>query len=288
MTTSAGNEVEGGLYYPSAYVPLIIQTHGFVPGQFSMDGKSEWSSGFAARPLASKGFFVLQVGHYKNVATEEQVQNTPQEAAMELAKYESAIDYLDKKSIIDRERVGIIGFSRTFYYVSSALIHSVYHFAAATLVDGIDASYLQFLVFGAEDSVWLNGGSPFGKGLKVWMERSPGFNADKITTPIRLVSTGNNASWLSQWEWFALLQEMRKPVDFICFPDAEHLMVKPWERRVAMQGLVDWFCFWLKDEEDPDPGKRGQYARWRQLRDLQEENDAKDKAAKEKAAATVN
>jgi hypothetical protein len=52
--------------------------------------------------------------------------------------------------------------------------------------------------------------------------------------------------------------------------------VKPRERLVAQQGLVDWFLFWLKDEEDPDPAKAEQYARWRELRKMQAENDAKD------------
>jgi hypothetical protein len=38
---------------------------------------------------------------------------------------------------------------------------------------------------------------------------------------------------------------------------------------------VDWFCFWLKGEEDADPSKAEQYGRWRELRKLQEEKDKK-------------
>jgi hypothetical protein len=33
--------------------------------------------------------------------------------------------------------------------------------------------------------------------------------------------------------------------------------------------------FWLKDEEDSDPAKAGQYARWREMRKLQEQNQSK-------------
>jgi len=33
---------------------------------------------------------------------------------------------------------------------------------------------------------------------------------------------------------------------------------------------VDWFCFWLKGEEDTDPAKVEQYVRWRELRKLQQ------------------
>jgi hypothetical protein len=36
---------------------------------------------------------------------------------------------------------------------------------------------------------------------------------------------------------------------------------------------VDWFDFWLQDYEDPYPTKAAQYARWRELRMLQQEND---------------
>ena len=38
---------------------------------------------------------------------------------------------------------------------------------------------------------------------------------------------------------------------------------------------LDWFRFWLKSEEDPDPTKATQYIRWQELRKLQQENDRK-------------
>jgi hypothetical protein len=43
----------------------------------------------------------------------------------------------------------------------------------------------------------------------------------------------------------------------------------------SQQGDVDWFCFWLKGEEDPDPAKAELYARWRDLRRVQQENERK-------------
>lgn len=38
---------------------------------------------------------------------------------------------------------------------------------------------------------------------------------------------------------------------------------------------MDWFDFWLKGEEDPDPAKAEQYTRWRELRRLQQANEKK-------------
>ena len=55
-------------------------------------------------------------------------------------------------------------------------------------------------------------------------------------------------------------------------PAAAHILVKPWDRIASQGGTLDWFCFWLKGEEDPDPAKAEQYIRWRELRKLQEQN----------------
>jgi hypothetical protein len=55
----------------------------------------------------------------------------------------------------------------------------------------------------------------------------------------------------------------------IYIPEGTHILEKPWERTTSQQGNVDWFCFWIKGEEDPDPAKAEQYKRWRELRSLQ-------------------
>jgi len=47
----------------------------------------------------------------------------------------------------------------------------------------------------------------------------------------------------------------------------------------SQQNTVDWLVFWLKGEEDPDPAKAEQYKRWRELKQIQKENDDKAKAA---------
>ena len=63
---------------------------------------------------------------------------------------------------------------------------------------------------------------------------------------------------------------MGKPVEWIYIPDGLHPLQKPLERIASQEGNVDWFRFWLKGEEDSDPGKADQYRYWRELRDLQE------------------
>lgn len=267
-----GDEEKGGLYWPVDYVagrryPLVIQTHAWSPDRFWMDGP--WATAFAAQPLAGKGFFVLQLGE----ESAENLSDTPKEAPTAVAAYESAIDYLDGRRLIDRNLVGIIGFSRTCYYVTHMLAFSKYRIAAAVIADGVDANYFQYFAFSnaapsmAAEIEALNGGAPFGEALSSWAKRVAAFHMDQVRPPLRIQALGP-ASLLEEWNWFSGLSGLGKPVDMVYLPEGTHILEKPWERVVSQQGDVDWFCFWLKGEEDPDPAKGGQYKRWRELRGL--------------------
>lgn len=271
-TAGHGKELQGGLYLPPDYVageryPLVIQTHGFDPRQFWIDGP--FSTANAAQPLAVKGIVVLQVpdSHDLNVS------GTPDEAPGMMEAYERAIDYLDSRGIIDPSRVGLIGFSHTCWFVKYTLTHSKYHFAAAVVADGIDGGYFQYLAFANQaqltESFMENviGARPFGEGLSLWVQRSPGFLLDKVQAPILIQAIGG-ASLLGEWEWFAGLSRLKKPVDLVYIPTGSHVLQKPWDRIASQQGDVDWFCFWLKGEEDSSPAKAGEYIRWNRLRTL--------------------
>lgn len=265
-----GRSEQGGLYLPPDYeegqrYPLVIQTHGFDPTRFWIDGP--WSSAFAAQPLAAKDIVVLQIGY------DEFGRSTPEEGPRQMAAFEGAIRYLSNAGIVDADRVGIIGFSRTVYHVAYSLTHSKIRFAAATLADGFDGGYFQAIASpsAAADADAVNGGAPYGSGLQLWMARSPDFNVAHLSSPVRLEAYGM-ASTIGEWEWYSLLSQMKRPIDYILLPDATHLLVRPWDRMTSLQGNVDWFCFWLRGEADPAPGKSAQYDRWRQLRVMQESN----------------
>jgi dipeptidyl aminopeptidase/acylaminoacyl peptidase len=266
----AGDLVSGGLYLPFNYIPgrrypLVIQTHGFDPHGFWMDGP--WSTAFAAQPLASRGIVVLQIND-----SFKAILDTPSEANHVMSAYEGAIDFLDNEGVIDRAKVGIIGFSRTCLYVKYALTHSRQHFAAAIASDGFDGGYFEYLaVFPLAKSEMesVAGAAPFGPGLEVWLRNAPGFLLDKVSTPIQLQANAP-ASLFEQWEWFSGLQRLHKPVDLFYIPAGTHILIRPRERMLSEEQSVDWFCFWLKGEEDRNPTKAEQYARWRALRDSTE------------------
>ena len=264
-----GYEWTGALVMPPDYVsgkryPLVIQAYGFEAGEFLSDG--EFTTAFAARPLAAAGMIVLAVTERAGD------QGTEQEADEQILGFRSAIEKLSGEGLIDRTRVGIIGFSRTSYYAESALIKYPDEFAAATVADGVDESYLQYLLFSrmepgsATEAERIYGSPPYGKGLQVWVDRAPGFHIDQIRTPLRIEAIGP-ASVLSEWELYSCLRRQNKPVDLVYFPNGQHILQKPLDRMASQQGNVDWFRFWLKGEEDADPSKVLQYRGWRYMRE---------------------
>ncbi len=264
---ATGHEWTGGLVKPPNYVPgkrypMVIQTHGFYEFDFIADGLAV--TGFAARPLAAVGIVVLQM--------EDRLDHlvTPDEAPDNILGYESAIERLAADGLVDPSKVGIIGFSRTCYYVESALIRDPTRFAAAVIADGVDESYMQYMLFDVgrfpNEGPQIYGTAPFGDGLKKWSDRAPGFNLNRIRTPIRLIAASKAAAILSEWEIYASLLQQNKAVTLIYFPEGQHVLQRPLERLAAQQGNVDWFRFWLTGEEDPDSTKAKQYDRWRELR----------------------
>jgi dipeptidyl aminopeptidase/acylaminoacyl peptidase len=256
-------------YDPLRRYPLLIQTYGYEAHQFFTDG--QFTSSYAGRAASANGIVVLQM------ARDSSHVMTSEDGPANLRGFESAIDELSTAGLVDRSRVGVIGFSYTCFYVLYTLTHHPDLFAAASIFDGTSMSYVQNVLStslgnGLQDlSNAENGGPPFGAALKSWLERAPGFNLDKVVTPLRMYEFERTAL-LYDWEVYSGLFRLKKPVDIVWLrkENAPHILVKPHQRYLAQQGAVDWFLFWLLGKEDPDTTKARQYARWRELRSLVE------------------
>jgi dipeptidyl aminopeptidase/acylaminoacyl peptidase len=278
---ASGRLWSGRLHYPLGYnsrarYPLAILTmvnQAWNKDQFSLSGNANALPGPAiAQPLAARGIFALAMMHPDDPSA--LTVGEPTEAPTVLEGYESAIQYLAAGQLIDPEKVGLAGFSRTGYYVGYAISHSNLKFAAATTSDNADYNYGQYLMVGTANGraeyERTNGGKPYGSEISNWLRRTSAFNVDRIRTPLRLeVATGGvPEGLLNNWELFTLLRELKRPVELFFLPDSEHGAHPPelpQQQLATLEGTLDWHDFWLTGHEDSNPEKADQYARWRQL-----------------------
>jgi dipeptidyl aminopeptidase/acylaminoacyl peptidase len=265
-------------YVPGRRYPLVIQTHGFEPKKFFTDGI--YTTGSGGRALCSRGIIVLQTEQYSKTG------DYRGDAEIEVEAFRSAIQKLSEDGLIDPKRVGVIGFSFTVYHALYVITHYPDLLAAASITAGNDLSYWLYLLwtdipFAQEMAETANGGvKPFGKeGLSKWQDSAPGFNLDRVRAPL-LISCLEKGTLVATWDIYGGLRTLKKPVDLVWLKseDAPHVLVQPRHRFLSQELAVDWFDFWLNGHEDPNPGKAGQYAKWRELRELKDTHGAPIKA----------
>jgi dipeptidyl aminopeptidase/acylaminoacyl peptidase len=281
---SAGLSWTGRLYYPAHYLsgrryPLVIQTHGYAgKDEYSVYGQGYPEGGiplgpgwsvYLAQPLAGRDIAVLQVGGPEKPPPQESDYPKAKSRAWALA---DAAKHLIDTGLVDKDKVGIMGHSATGRVVEAALAFTDFPYAAAIASDNYELNYTQSMYLG-----WnaVEGQPPlFGDGLDSWLDNSPALNAERIRTPMQLeLTTGDSRSTtvVYLWEMFSRLRYLNKPVEYYVFPDlahGSHMVQNPRQLMALQNRALDWWLFWLKSEEDPNPAKVGQYRDWRMLREL--------------------
>jgi dienelactone hydrolase len=264
-------------YDPRTRYPLIILTKVWWDQEFI--GDTHYQTAFPPQSLASAGFMVLMANTSRmdlldHDPTLRQFPGKMGEAEEFMAMIESALDALSGRGFIDRNNVGIMGFSHTSWLVDIMLTHSKIPFRAASSADSGLWNYglywsANLPLSSAEEFM---GGPPFGPTLQNWLRYSPGFNTMNVSTPILMEYTdraplNNNIDGL---ELYVLLRRQKKAADLIFYPGGEHVLDRPFQRVASLQRNIDWFRFWMQNIERTAPAyDPEQYIRWRLLRDEQ-------------------
>ncbi len=282
--SSRGDEWSGHLVRPShfesdqAYPTVIMIMDSRFNDQYAIDGR-EFRAAYPVQALAHRGFVVLMA--YLPPAF-WQVSLTPEERPLITSGVDAAVTYLSTLRFVDLGRLGLSGFSRSGWMTEYAVENGRHRFAAAVAIDNARFSYFEYLI---QNQVYywtifdrVFGGLPYGESFENWRQHALGFNLEKVHTPL-LLETHNKGYW-SAWEDYAGLRRLGKPVELVRYPDGPHTLVRPAEQFSSAVRHVDWYCFWLKGEEDPNPAKAEQYARWRELRKLQQHTSLDTTAAR--------
>jgi dipeptidyl aminopeptidase/acylaminoacyl peptidase len=274
VTNKYGDHFWGHLVLPVGYepgkrYPLIITTYedydGFLRGGVGDE--------YPIQVFAANGFAVLNfeaVGRLRNSRpndfdTATLFWRSPIEGM------EAALTELADMGVIDRARVGITGLSHGADLLDFGISHTDLFRAAAESGDDSRDPF-QYYIGSDRDRAWfsrfLELGLPDGDSLARWQQVSPALNAHRIRTP--LLINAADAESIADMQLVTNLRELKKPVEMFIYPNEQHVKNQPKHRYEIYERNVDWMKFWLKGEEDPDPAKAEQYARWRELRKLQD------------------
>jgi hypothetical protein len=110
-------------------------------------------------------------------------------------------------------------------------------------------------------------------------------NAERVQAP--LLSNIAESEYLAELQFLVSLQQLAKPVEIFVYPNELHIKNQPKHRYEIYQRNLDWFNFWLREAEDADSAKAGQYERWRELKKLQTAPEAR-RAQVGRESASVN
>jgi dipeptidyl aminopeptidase/acylaminoacyl peptidase len=262
----------GGVIYPTDYVksksyPLIVQTHGFNPNEFLVDGPDGYTTAFAAQAFANAGFIVLQIEDNRRAMTIDE-----REGPLYAEGFHAGIEKLISEGLANPAKVGLISFSRTGWHTLHFLKEYPDMLAAVTMADaGLIGYVADMLSVNSSKDFKMQFPKVVGgiKNPEEWIAKSPMYKLSGIETPVRL-EANDPGSAVATWEMYWLLRSANRPVDFIYFPKGNHILFSPLNRLGSQGGNVDWFRFWLQGLEDPDPKKAEQNKRWRNLRSQQE------------------
>lgn len=279
----------GLLFYPVDYeqgrqYPLVIQSiygkpHA-ISDEFTLYGVQNGSglgpsiiAAYPGQALASRNIFVLHL-----TVQAPAFSASPKQPRLRQLAFEAAAEYLSTVGLVNRMKVGIVGFSRNGYWVDYTITHSAFPFAAALAADNFDASYTAATLTDYNAASEVNGAKPFGEGLQAWVENAPGFNAERVETPLLMIEQHLGLfGVIVRWEMFSRLRLLGKPVEFYVMPDYEHgshSSQNPRQIVSVMQRSLDWFDFWLNDVErstlvfpwETGEGLATQYEAWRRFR----------------------
>lgn len=171
----------------------------------------------------------------------------------------SAATYLSKKSFINEKKIGLQGHSFGGYETNYIITHSNL-FAAACSASGIsnfisgynsvsNGTPLQFLYenfqFRMDKTLW--------ETPNKYIENSPIFSLDKVTTPLLIMHTKNdNITLLPQaLELFSGLRHLNKKTWLLLYNNASHILHNKSDIVDYTIRLTQFFDYYLKDKPAP-------------------------------------
>jgi dipeptidyl aminopeptidase/acylaminoacyl peptidase len=251
-----GREIEGRVYYPpdfdsSKKYPCIVYYYGGTTPVTREFGGRYPKNLYAAQgyviyvlqPSGATGygqeFSALHVNDWGLIVTDEIIDGVKK--------------FLAAHPFVDERRVGCVGASYGGF-MTMLLLTRTNIFSAAIAHAGISSisSYWGEGYWGYSYSAYAAANSYPWSRKDIFVNQSPLFNADKITTPLLLLhgSVDTNVPPGESTQLFTALKILGREVEYIQILDQNHQILTYNKRIIWTKTILAWFDRWLKGQAE--------------------------------------
>lgn len=256
FTGASGRRIAGHIHYPPDFDPgmtypcIVYYYGGTSPTGRTFGGrypKNLWAAHgyvvYVIQPSGATGFGQAFSAHHVNdwgeIVSGEIMEGTGR--------------FLEAHSFIDPDRVGCIGASFGGF-MTQLLVTRTNLFSAAVSHAGISSitSYWGEGYWGAlYNAVAAANSFPWNRP-DIYVDRSPLFTADRITTPLLLLhgASDTNVPPGESEQMYTALKLLGREVEYIRFTGQKHFIIDYKKRFAWSDAIIAWFDRWLKDEPD--------------------------------------
>jgi dipeptidyl aminopeptidase/acylaminoacyl peptidase len=259
--------VTGLLYYPEDYeegkkYPLVLSIHGGPSGVDLDLWRERWST--YPNIFSQRGAFVLKPNYHGSsnhgLDFVESIKGNYYEP--ELEDITAAIDLLAERGMVDKDQLGVMGWSNGAILTTMLTVRYPDMFKAAAPGAG-DVNWTSdygTCRFGVSFDQSYFGGAPWddsnGKFFNEnYIIKSPLFELEKVKTPT-IIFHGSEDRAVPRdqgWEYYRALQQVdRAPVRFLWFPGQPHGLQKLTHQKRKMEEEIAWFDRYLFENYEPD------------------------------------
>lgn len=249
-TGALDEQVEGILYYPQNYkqgekYPLIVMIHG---GPTLVDSDA-WKETFhyPHNLYTSRGAFVFAPNYHGSsnygVKWAESIAGGKY-YDLEVPDIEKGVDYLIAKGLVDKDKLGVMGWSNGSLLAIELTTRTTRYKAAGAGAGVVDwASDWANAYFGASFNNYYFGASPLENPQR-YLEKSPFYKLDRVRTPTIIFFGENDTTVAPGQGWMhyrALQQSGKTDVRFIIFPGTGHSLQKLSQQKRKLEEELAWF-----------------------------------------------
>jgi dipeptidyl aminopeptidase/acylaminoacyl peptidase len=253
--SSDGATIQGVLvkppdYDPSRKYPLLVVIHGGPTGMDSLVASADRY--YPIERFAAKGALVLRPNYRGSAGYGEKFRalNVRNLGIGDYADVISGVDFLIAKGIVDKDRVGAMGWSEGGYISAFITCYSD-RFRAVSVGAGISDWMTYYVNTDIHPFTRQYLKATPWEDAAIYQKTSPIFYVNRAKTPT-LIQHGDQDKRVpppNSFELYQALKDRGVPVKMILYKGFGHPINKPKQQRAVMEHNYDWFAKYIWGEE---------------------------------------